>query len=773
MRSFAPTFSLGLFMLPLLVDAQTAVERQKKYLKDNLAMNIAQHFRPNTRRVSVKDSTWADWLARAGELPPDFYTMKSTPNLPEPLFLTKNGKEVPITTLVQWNEKRNWIKAEFQQWISGHVPPAPKSIKATIISDWREEGTHIQMIRLNFGPDQKAIMTLELMVPTGKGPKPVFMVPWTHRDWAQLAVRRGYIACVYAAADTKDDTEAYMALYPDYDFSMLMRRAWGASRVVDYLYTRPEVNKKQLAIAGHSRNGKQALWAAAFDERITAVISSSSGTGGDSPWRYGDPQYASETLDLVTAYNAHWFHPRLRFFFGHEDRLPVDQNLLGALIAPRALLYHYSIVERGINPWANEQNFQSVKKVYRFLRVPEKVGVLTRMGEHAVAARDVEKSIDFLDIQFKRINKTWHNQLYFQYRQLDWEKAHPADRATAKEMKPLVLKNDYADIAAFEKDRQLIIKKLKWLLGDEPPGVKAGKPAEADPSRYDWIDQTIGRPEVKNAKAVYLGPYTPIGDHVAGILYSPLNSSDKARPPVVIYLHQYAYSTGYARGYSKTSGNGNSVLFQELVKNGFAVLAIDLFGFGTRIEEATNFYERFPNWSKLGKMVNDVKGCVDALKQIDSIDPEHIFILGNSIGGSVGLMAAALDDRIAGVATVAAVSPWRTSNRNYETIHTYTQLHSFVPRLGLFSSDPKKVPIDFAEIMAASVPRPLMMVAPDLDWHTDLPALQHSLSPVKVLYQRYGAANCFKTDYPHELNRISPEMTKSIIDFYREQLNIK
>jgi cephalosporin-C deacetylase-like acetyl esterase len=776
MRRLAGLFLAVFVSLPLAVGAQNAIERQKKYLKDILAINIAQRFQVNTRRISVKDSTWTDWLMRSGELPPDFSQMKSIPNLPEPLVLSKNGVDQPISTLAQWEEKRRWIKEQYQQWISGRFPPAPKRFKTTILADRTEGGTRIQLIRINFGPDDKAMMTIELMIPAGKGPMPVYMTQWTHRDWALLAVRRGYIGCVYAAADIKDDTEAYMALYPDYDFSMLMRRAWGASRVVDYLYTRQEVNKKQIAISGHSRNGKQSLWAAAFDERITAVISSSSGTGGDSPWRYGDPQYASETIDLVTAYNGHWFHPRLRFFFGHEDRLPIDQNLLGALIAPRALLYHYSIVERGINPWANEQNYNSVKKVYNFMHVPENIGVLTRMGEHAVAARDVEKSIDFLDVHFKRRNLTWHNQLYFSYDQRAWEKNHPADQVLSKGVTVLQLKDKYPSVAAFEPERQLILKKLQWLMGEEPSGVKAGKPAESDPARYDWIDKTIGRPELKNAKAIYIGPYTGIGDHVAGVLYCPADASGniklpgKAKLPVVIYLHQYAYSTGYARGYSKTSSNGNAILFQELIKNGFAVLAIDMFGFGTRIEEASNFYERFPNWSKMGKMVSDVRACVDAMEELDDIDSNNIFLLGNSIGGSVGLIAAALDHRIAAMAMVASASPWRTANSTYESINTYTQLHGFMPRLGLFASNPQKVPIDFAEIIAAVVPRPLMVVAPDLDRHTDLPALKKSFEPVKAVYDLYAAGDQLNLSYPHEINRLSAEMTKEIIDFYQEQL---
>src|SRR5690606_32733036 len=118
---------------------------------------------------------------------------------------------------------------------SGHFPPAPKNIKATVLSDTVTRGVRIQMIQINFGPGQKAKMTFELLIPHPEMSMkhPVFMTQWNHRDWAQLAVKRGYIGCVYAGADLKDDTDAYMYLYPDYDFTALARRAWGASRVID------------------------------------------------------------------------------------------------------------------------------------------------------------------------------------------------------------------------------------------------------------------------------------------------------------------------------------------------------------------------------------------------------------------------------------------------------------------------------------------------------------------------------------------------------------
>lgn len=756
--------------------SQPKIKRQQKYLEDALRFNIAQRFQKNTRRISVQDSTWADWLKRTGELPPDFESMPSLPFLPNPLVLTQNGKDISITTREQWRQKCVWVKKEYQQWISGHAPPAPKDIKAEILSDKTERKARVQLIRLSFGPEYKATMTVELMIPEGKGPFPVYMTQWNHREWALLAVKRGYIGCVYAAADMKDDTDIYQFLYPEYDFTLLMRRAWGASRVVDYLLTRKEVNPEQIAITGHSRNGKQSLWAAAFDERIGAVVSSSSSTGGDAPWRFGDPQYASETIDYVGALQGHWFHPRLRFFFGHEDRLPVDQNLLGAIIAPRPLLYHYSMVERGLNSWANEQNYYSVKKAYDFFDVPDKVGVLTRMGEHAVTARDIEETIDFLDIHFKNAPYKWHNKLLYPYDYSNWEKENVTARTEAATVKPAILKENYKNIDAFNKEKQQIITNLKWLLGEEPAGVRAVNVGSWPDPKVDWITDIIPRPKVNGAKMIHLSPYSSIGEQIDGVLYCPADGNGNVKTPkggkfpVIIYSHQYAHSTGFSKGYDKDGRNGTADLFAELIKHGFAVMAIDMFGFGTRIEEATKFYQRNPEWSKMGKMVRDLRGCIDAVEDIDYLDNNHIYLLGNTIGGSVSLMAAALDERVAGVATVAAFSPWRTSNKQYESLKTYSHLHGFIPRLGFFADEPEKVPVDFSEIIAAIAPRPVLLIAPDADRYTDMKALKSDMNKVNHIYSLYGQKGNLQINYPHELNRMTKEMYGQASDFFLQLL---
>ncbi|GAH06291.1 unnamed protein product, partial [marine sediment metagenome] len=208
-------------------------------------------------------------------------------------------------------------------------PPPPDNLRAEILRESKDGDVTIRVVELFFGPQHRAKMTVELLIPPAEGPLPVFMTQHCHRLWALIAVRRGYIGCAYAGSDSKDDTEDYANIwYPDFDFTRLMRRAWGASRVIDYLYTLEIVDKERIALTGHSRNGKQSLMAAAFDERIKAVIPSSGGTGAENPWRFTSEKYDTESITEISTVFPYWIHPRIRFFVGAEHKLPVDQNLL-------------------------------------------------------------------------------------------------------------------------------------------------------------------------------------------------------------------------------------------------------------------------------------------------------------------------------------------------------------------------------------------------------------------------------------------------------------
>ena len=152
-------------------------------------------------RVSFLDETFKDWLIRTGELPPDFDNMPSIPFLPDPLILDEGGKNIPITTKSQWQEKRRWMKEQLEYYITGTYPPKPDNLQAEILSEKKDGETIVRMIELTFGPERQANLTVELMTPPGEGSFPVFMTQWNHREWAQIAVRRRYVGCVYAGAD--------------------------------------------------------------------------------------------------------------------------------------------------------------------------------------------------------------------------------------------------------------------------------------------------------------------------------------------------------------------------------------------------------------------------------------------------------------------------------------------------------------------------------------------------------------------------------------------
>ncbi|MGE0789242.1 MAG: acetylxylan esterase [Sandaracinaceae bacterium] len=110
--------------------------------------------------------------------------------------------------------------------------------------------------------------------------------------------------------------------------------AWGVSRVIDGLEASARIDPSRIAVVGHSRRGKTALIAGAADPRISIVIAHQSGTGGAALTR----SLEGESVDSINAVFPAWFDDVFPTFGGYEDRMPIDQHMLLALIAPRALL---------------------------------------------------------------------------------------------------------------------------------------------------------------------------------------------------------------------------------------------------------------------------------------------------------------------------------------------------------------------------------------------------------------------------------------------------
>ena len=737
--------------------------------------------RTSNGRVSFLDSTFEDWLARTGELPPDFEQMPSIPFLPDPLIIDEGRQNIPVKTEEQWNEKRKWMKEQLEYYITGTYPPKPENLEVKTLSEKKDGETTVRMVELSFGPEHKAKLTIEMMIPPGQGPFPVFLTQWNHREWATVAVRRGYIGCVYAGADAKDDTEAYSEIWAgEYDFTRLMRRAFGASRAIDYLYTLPYVDKAKIGITGHSRNGKLSLMAAAFDERIAACIPSSGGTGAEVPWRYNSINYDIEDIAWLSTAVPAWLHPRLRFFIGREDKLPVDQNLFMALIAPRGLMLSTAINEGASNPWGIEQAYHATKKVYQFLGKPDNLAIRSRYGKHSVAARDMEDYIDFFDYVFDRKDHKPENRLFYPYTFDDWRKLSaenidPQDYPE-KGLNHLTVNaenNPITSVGQWEKKKTEIARNIKWGLGDEPPGVINPGPRVFNKNgRVDEhnVGSFLDRPRATETMGrMPVSPYNGFGDQLFGYLYYPKDKNGDLKHtnlPVVIYLHEYDYSKGFNTYHQLESW------LHSIVDQGFAVFAYDMLGFGNRIEEGTRFYDRYPHWSKMGKMVTDVRGAVDALSNFEFVDSTRIFVAGYSLGATVGLYAAALDERISGVVTVSGFTPMRlnTADKGTEGIRAFSHLHGLSPRLGFFVGNEPHLPFDFDEVLASIAPRPVLVIAPAMDKDANLEDVKSCVGQVRKIYDLYGASGNIDLFVPDDYSRFSPEMRERTNQWLVERL---
>lgn len=152
--------------------------------------------------------------------------------------------------------------------------------------------------------------------------------------------------------------------------------AWGVSRIIDGLEKTAAQNRidtKHIGVTGCSFQGKMALYAGAFDERIALVIPEESGGGGEAAWRVMATQTGTE--DLEAAQGTAWYAQNLRQFKNADaPRLPYDQHELVAMVAPRAILVLENTAIARLGSEAGYVSMKAASEVYKALGVPDRIG---------------------------------------------------------------------------------------------------------------------------------------------------------------------------------------------------------------------------------------------------------------------------------------------------------------------------------------------------------------------------------------------------------------
>ncbi len=379
--------------------------------------------------------------------------------LPDPLTCTDGTK---VTTSRQWEKKRRpEVMEMFQSLMYGRTPKEKVKAEYTLMKEdthWLGGKATVQQVKMHFTGNGSTHDAMLLIVrPNAVKKTPVIfcynfqgnaqtmgydssILPhasssfydqiWVNHDgcgvWDyERAVDRGYAIATMCYHDIHPDDPEYRGqsvakLFAGYEEGEQMRSdawsaigmwAWGASRVADYLEKQPWADKRHLAVMGHSRLGKTALWAGAQDTRFGVVISNESGCGGATLTR----RNFGETLEIITGAFPHWFCPGFRNFVGKEHQMPFDQHELLALVAPRALYVASAEQDQWCDPKGEFLSAYHAGEVYHLygyqgldtteqpgLHQPimHRVGYHIRAGIHDVTCYDWSRYLDFCDRHF-------------------------------------------------------------------------------------------------------------------------------------------------------------------------------------------------------------------------------------------------------------------------------------------------------------------------------------------------------------------------------------
>lgn len=366
--------------------------------------------------------------------------------LPDPLTLSDGTR---VATPELWRSRRRSELLElFRSQVYGRVPVVRPVKQQFEVVTTAAESSPIPgaarkqvTITLEGTKGRKLPLQLHIFIPSKRQrPAPAFLLLCNRGDdnidptrvkkspfWpAEEIVARGYAAVALQVGEIAPDrdtkcTEGVFTLFdekrgPD-AWATIAAWAWGASHALDYLETDKDIDARRVAVVGHSRGGKTALWAGAEDERFALVISNDSGCTGAAITR---GKKGERIADINKGF-PYWFCENYKRYNGREEDLPVDQHELLALIAPRPVYVASASEDTWADPESEFRACIAAEPVYRLFNLsgvgadhlprPESplhkgaIGYHLRTGKHDLTLYDWTCYLDFADGKWGSPNK--------------------------------------------------------------------------------------------------------------------------------------------------------------------------------------------------------------------------------------------------------------------------------------------------------------------------------------------------------------------------------
>ncbi|HEX5411909.1 MAG TPA: SUMF1/EgtB/PvdO family nonheme iron enzyme [Terriglobia bacterium] len=299
-----------------------------------------------------------------------------------------------VSSVAEWKSRRKGVLTKWLKLLGSMQTNAPPP-ETRLVEDVIDQNYTARLMHLQVEPDWWEKILVMKPVSDLKRPRPVVIVPFYDVDtpagrnlsgrhflgmgvdsYAYTAVQKGYIAVAIRWFG-----ESYGEWYSEAVANLKLRHphctglgkwVWDAQRLLDYLYSLPEVDRDHIGIIGHSLGGKMALYAAAVEPRITAVVSNEPGVGLSFS-NYDDYWYFGDFIDKVEA--------------------GTDQHELIGLIAPRPFLLIGGDTYDTAKSW---YYINAAREVYKLYGKPENIGYFNHHKGHMPTPEAVWRAMEWL-----------------------------------------------------------------------------------------------------------------------------------------------------------------------------------------------------------------------------------------------------------------------------------------------------------------------------------------------------------------------------------------